>query len=310
MWSVFTVPTGPRSTPTGRRRRRSTELFDQADGKDIVTRGTYDVRAMRADADLMIWWQAPTADDAAGDVRRLPAHPARPAPASRSGRHGAAPPGRVQQEPHPGLPGRRGRRETMSASTPSSGPTSGTCCPTRSAARCWPSTARWPASTRTCAPTRSPRFALGDYEWMLAFEADELHRIVDLMRHLRGAERGGTCGRRSRSTPAAASRRRARRRPRLARRSCRSAGAPDGAGRAPLLRRATRRRTHHAPPRSRRPWRTARPRRQPQQPVDRQPELPASPRQPPRARGGSAWACLGLASTTAFGPTRVGVTVP
>jgi chlorite dismutase len=30
-------------------------------------------------------------------------------------------------------------------------------------------------------------FALGDYEWVLAFEADELHRIVDLMRHLRGA---------------------------------------------------------------------------------------------------------------------------
>jgi len=31
-------------------------------------------------------------------------------------------------------------------------------------------------------------FALNDYEWILAFEADELHRIVDLMRHLRGAE--------------------------------------------------------------------------------------------------------------------------
>jgi chlorite dismutase len=30
-------------------------------------------------------------------------------------------------------------------------------------------------------------FALGDYEWLLAFEAPELHRIVDLMRHLRGA---------------------------------------------------------------------------------------------------------------------------
>ena len=28
---------------------------------------------------------------------------------------------------------------------------------------------------------------LGDYEWMLAFEADELYRIVDLMRHLRGS---------------------------------------------------------------------------------------------------------------------------
>ena len=34
---------------------------------------------------------------------------------------------------------------------------------------------------------RPPAFSLGDYEWLLAFEADELHRIVDLMRHLRGS---------------------------------------------------------------------------------------------------------------------------
>ncbi|HEX5191174.1 MAG TPA: hydrogen peroxide-dependent heme synthase [Solirubrobacteraceae bacterium] len=31
-------------------------------------------------------------------------------------------------------------------------------------------------------------FALGDYEWLLAFEADELEPLVDLMRHLRGAD--------------------------------------------------------------------------------------------------------------------------
>jgi len=31
-------------------------------------------------------------------------------------------------------------------------------------------------------------FALGDYEWILAFEANELHRIVDLMRHLRASD--------------------------------------------------------------------------------------------------------------------------
>ena len=30
-------------------------------------------------------------------------------------------------------------------------------------------------------------FALNDYEWLLAFEADELHRIVDLMRELRAS---------------------------------------------------------------------------------------------------------------------------
>jgi chlorite dismutase len=32
-----------------------------------------------------------------------------------------------------------------------------------------------------------PAFSLGDYEWILAFEADELHRIVDLMRELRAS---------------------------------------------------------------------------------------------------------------------------
>ena len=31
-------------------------------------------------------------------------------------------------------------------------------------------------------------FALGDYEWLLAFECDELEPIVDLMRLLRGAQ--------------------------------------------------------------------------------------------------------------------------
>lgn len=33
-----------------------------------------------------------------------------------------------------------------------------------------------------------PAFALGDYEWILAFEADGLHRIVDLMRELRASK--------------------------------------------------------------------------------------------------------------------------
>lgn len=31
-------------------------------------------------------------------------------------------------------------------------------------------------------------FALGDYEWLLAFEADELHRLTDAMRHQRSVE--------------------------------------------------------------------------------------------------------------------------
>ena len=33
-----------------------------------------------------------------------------------------------------------------------------------------------------------PSFSLGDYEWLLAFEAPQLDRIVDLMRVMRSTE--------------------------------------------------------------------------------------------------------------------------
>jgi chlorite dismutase len=37
-------------------------------------------------------------------------------------------------------------------------------------------------------PNTTSSFGLGDWEWILAFEADELHRIVDCIRRLRDAE--------------------------------------------------------------------------------------------------------------------------
>ena len=136
----------------------------------------------------MFWWHAPTRRGPPGGLRPLPPHRRSAGAASRSGR-------RWRCTGRPSSTSRTSRRSwptrsraTTSASTRSCAPTSGTCCTTPSAARCSPSTARWPATTPTSGPTPSPRFALGDYEWMLAFEADELHRIVDLMRHLRGAE--------------------------------------------------------------------------------------------------------------------------
>ena len=38
------------------------ELFEQLAAKDVTVRGTYDVSALRADADVMVWWHASTAD--------------------------------------------------------------------------------------------------------------------------------------------------------------------------------------------------------------------------------------------------------
>jgi hydrogen peroxide-dependent heme synthase len=37
-------------------------------------------------------------------------------------------------------------------------------------------------------PNTTSAFGLGDYEWILAFEADDLHRIVDCIRRLRDSE--------------------------------------------------------------------------------------------------------------------------
>ena len=63
--------------------------------------------------------------------------------------------------------------------------------PRTSGERCSASTASRAARSRASRRTPSPRSRLNDYEWILALEADELHDLVDLMRHLRatGARR-------------------------------------------------------------------------------------------------------------------------
>ncbi len=187
MWSVFALDPllGESDRP---------ELADEVDDlvaqlaeKDVVVRGFYDVAGLRADADLMVWWHAETSDalqEAYHRLRRTRLGRA-PAPGVVAGRRCTVRPSSTRATSRPSWP--TSEPAPTCACTPSCAPTSGTCCPTRSAARCWSSTVRWVATTPTCAPTPSSSFALGDYEWILAFEADELHRIVDLMRHLRAS---------------------------------------------------------------------------------------------------------------------------
>ena len=68
MWSVFRV-TGPGALDAAAAQASSgrpglaaevSELCQQAAGKDVVTRGCYDVQGLRADADYMFWWIAPS----------------------------------------------------------------------------------------------------------------------------------------------------------------------------------------------------------------------------------------------------------
>src|SRR6201993_1331431 len=64
MWSVFRVSdrTGLEAAVHANVAAEVADLFDQAAGKGVVTRGCYDVQAFRADADFMFWWIAPTSD--------------------------------------------------------------------------------------------------------------------------------------------------------------------------------------------------------------------------------------------------------
>ncbi|MEV0994961.1 hydrogen peroxide-dependent heme synthase [Nonomuraea sp. NPDC050202] len=186
MWSVFQV-TEPCPGDRDGLAAEVQELLDQAAGKDVVTRGVYDVAGLRADADFMFWWHAPTPEDLQDVYARFrrtrlgrqtrPVWSAmalhRPAEFNKS----HIPAFLAEEEPRAYVsvyPFVRSyewylledsERRAMLAEH-------------GRMARDYPDVR---ANTVAC-------FSLNDYEWMLAFEADELHRIVDLMRTLRGAQ--------------------------------------------------------------------------------------------------------------------------
>jgi chlorite dismutase len=185
MWSVFRAaePLPPSRAGLA---AEVTTLFDDLAGKDVTVRGSYDLSGLRADADLLIWWHAESSDalqEAYAAFRRtvLGRHLApvwsqmalhRPAefnkshlPAFLSGEEARAyicvyP--FVRSYEWYLLPDEE-RRDMLAEHGRQ--------------ARGFPD-----VRANTVAS-----FALGDYEWMLAFEADELHRIVDLMRELRAS---------------------------------------------------------------------------------------------------------------------------
>jgi chlorite dismutase len=185
MWAVFTVT--DRDFARDEAGAELTDVLDQAKGKGIVTRGCYDLQGMRADADYMLWWVAPTSDELQEmyvNFRRTKLGYASEPVWSAMALHrpaefnkGHIPAFLAEEEPknyvcvYPFVrsyewylldPAERGK---MMAEHGMMG-------------REYPD-----VRTNTVSS-----FALNDYEWLLAFEADELYRIVDLMRHLRGSE--------------------------------------------------------------------------------------------------------------------------
>src|SRR5262245_64415504 len=65
MWSVFRARTDAERLPDDRETivAEVEQLFDELGAKDVVIRGVYDVAGLRADADYMVWWHAASSDD-------------------------------------------------------------------------------------------------------------------------------------------------------------------------------------------------------------------------------------------------------
>ena len=186
-WSVFRAV---RPLGDGDRAALTVEveaLFEQLAAKDVTVRGTYDVSALRADADVMIWWHAPSADllqEAYGRFRRtaLGAHlePVwsnmalhRPAEFNKS----HVPAFLAEEQPRAYVSVYPFVRSYEWYLLPDD-ERRALLAEHGQMAREYPDVRANTVSS----------FALGDYEWILAFEADDLDRIVDLMRHLRGSE--------------------------------------------------------------------------------------------------------------------------
>jgi len=185
MWSVFRAQT-PLPPLREEMAGEVDGLFEQLAGKDVTIRGTYDVSGLRADADVMIWWHSGSSDalqDAYGLFRR-----------TALGRHLA--PVWSQMALHRPA---EFNKSHLPAFLAGEDPRAYLCVYPFVRSYEWyllPDEERrfmlaeHGKMARDYPDVRAntvASFALGDYEWMLAFEADELHRIVDLMRDLRAS---------------------------------------------------------------------------------------------------------------------------
>jgi hydrogen peroxide-dependent heme synthase len=187
MWSVFRLRDVLGETDRDTEAAEVEKLFAELDASDVTIRGLYDVAGLRADADLMIWWHAGTADelqDAYHRFRRT-AFGARLDPVwSQMALHR---PAEFNKSHIPAFLAEEQARAYVCV-YPFVRSYEWYLLEDAERRRLLAEHGRMARDYPDVRANTVSSFALGDYEWLLAFEADELFRIVDLMRHLRGSE--------------------------------------------------------------------------------------------------------------------------
>ncbi|MEV6007196.1 hydrogen peroxide-dependent heme synthase [Streptomyces sp. NPDC051976] len=186
LWSVFRLRDVLPDDRTGYADEVD-ELFAQLAAKDITIRGTYDVSGLRADADLMIWWHAETADELQGAYnlfRRTRLGRALEPVWSNMALHR---PAEFNKSHVPAFLADENPRDWVSV-YPFVRSYDWYLLPDEDRRRMLADHGKMARGYPDVRANTVASFSLGDYEWILAFEADDLHRIVDLMRHLRASE--------------------------------------------------------------------------------------------------------------------------
>jgi chlorite dismutase len=185
MWSVFRVK-GPLPSIRSEVSGEVDALFAQLADKDVTVRGVYDVAGLRADADVMIWWHSGSSDalqDAYGLFRRTALGKCLTPVWSQAALHR---PAEFNKSHIPAfLAGEEARRYVCVY--PFVRSYEWYLLPDEERREMLAEHGKMARGYPDVRANTVASFALGDYEWMLAFEADELHRIVDLMRDLRAS---------------------------------------------------------------------------------------------------------------------------
>lgn len=186
MWSVFEVTEGIGDADRAAMVAEVEELVADLESGDVVVRGFYDVAGLRGDADLMVWWHAERIEDLQDAYHRLLR--------TDFGEHLSS----VWSNAALHRPAEFNKSH-IPAFLAGEDPGKYVCvypfvrsydwylledAERRDMLREHGQQARDFPDVRA---NTIASFALGDYEWILAFEAEELHRIVDLMRELRAS---------------------------------------------------------------------------------------------------------------------------
>lgn len=187
MWSVFRL-----ADVLGEDGDRAAEgaevekLFAALAEEDVVVRGVYDVSGLRADADLMVWWHAADSEPLQSAYHRFrrTAFGRRLEPVwSQMALHR---PAEFNRSHVPAFLADEDAKRHVCV-YPFVRSYDWYLLPEDERRALLAEHGKMARDYKDVRANTVSSFALGDYEWILAFEADELYRIVDLMRHLRGS---------------------------------------------------------------------------------------------------------------------------